>query len=230
LSELDPLRAVGRRGLGPRVPPTRTAPPGTCTPSLGRHAGIVIAASPDVEVYGNLVEDNANGIIGIQQDRGAGALGPWLILNLWVYDNRVRMHVGHTGLVTDTGDMAIFRSRNNHFDRNSYFLGDAARYFTWMDDDRTEAEWRSYGQDTTGAFVRSSQPNAAVLSQTGQPLTSFGGLFTFHEGGTTAKPLSTTFSTTLLCSLTSCRNWSGASPDDGRFPVRPSSLIPSVVR
>jgi hypothetical protein len=32
------------------------------------------------------------------------------------------------------------------------------------------------------------------------------------------------------CSLTSCCNWSGASPDDGRFPVRPSSLIPSVGR
>jgi parallel beta-helix repeat protein len=129
-------------------------------------AGIAIAASPDVEVYGNLVEDNANGIVAIQQDRGVGALGPWLILNLWVHDNRVRMHVGQTGLVTDTGDMAIFRSRNNHFDRNSYFLGAEARYFTWMDDDRTEAEWRSYGQDTTGSFVRSSQPNAAVLSPT----------------------------------------------------------------
>jgi uncharacterized repeat protein (TIGR03803 family) len=32
------------------------------------------------------------------------------------------------------------------------------------------------------------------------------------------------------CSLTSCCDWSGASPDDGRFPVRPSSLIPSARR
>lgn len=32
------------------------------------------------------------------------------------------------------------------------------------------------------------------------------------------------------CSLTSCHHWSGASPDDGRFPVRPSSLIPSAGR
>jgi parallel beta-helix repeat protein len=127
-------------------------------------AGIVIAASSDVEVYGNLVEDNANGIIGIQQDRGAGALGPWLILNLWVHDNRVRMHVGHTGLVTDTGDLSIFTTRNNHFDRNTYHLGHNARYFTWLNRTRTEAQWRSDGQDTTGGFVRSSQPNAAVLS------------------------------------------------------------------
>ena len=28
----------------------------------------------------------------------------------------------------------------------------------------------------------------------------------------------------FVCSLTSCCNLSGASPDDGRFPVRPSSL------
>jgi hypothetical protein len=34
----------------------------------------------------------------------------------------------------------------------------------------------------------------------------------------------------LSCSLTSCCDWSGESPDGGRFPVRPSSLIPRVIR
>ena len=34
----------------------------------------------------------------------------------------------------------------------------------------------------------------------------------------------------LSCSLTSCCDLSGESPDDGRFPVRPSSLTPSVSR
>src|SRR5206468_11186801 len=34
----------------------------------------------------------------------------------------------------------------------------------------------------------------------------------------------------LSCSLTSGCDWSGESPDDGKFPVRPSSLTPSVVR
>jgi hypothetical protein len=34
----------------------------------------------------------------------------------------------------------------------------------------------------------------------------------------------------LSCSLTSCCNLSGESPDDGRFPVRSSSLTPNVVR
>jgi len=34
----------------------------------------------------------------------------------------------------------------------------------------------------------------------------------------------------LWCSLTSCCDLSGESPDDGRFLVRPSSLTPSAVR
>jgi hypothetical protein len=34
----------------------------------------------------------------------------------------------------------------------------------------------------------------------------------------------------LRCSLTTCRDLSGESPDDGRFPVRPSSLTPSTAR
>ena len=33
----------------------------------------------------------------------------------------------------------------------------------------------------------------------------------------------------LSCSLTSCCDFSGESPDDGRFPVRPSSQIPNAV-
>jgi len=127
-------------------------------------AGILIAGSSDVEIYGNTVEDNANGIVGIQQNRGAGALGPWLISNLWVHDNRVQMQVGQTGLVTDTGDMAIFESRNNHFDRNTYFLGAQAKVFTWMGDERTEGEWRSYGQDRAGTFVRGPQPSTTGTS------------------------------------------------------------------
>jgi hypothetical protein len=34
----------------------------------------------------------------------------------------------------------------------------------------------------------------------------------------------------LWCSRTTCRDWSGASPDDGRCPVHPSRLTPRVGR
>ena len=114
-------------------------------------AGILIVASPDVEIAGNTVEDNANGIVGIQQDRGTGGRGPYLIRNLWVHDNIIRMQEGQTGLVTDTGDTALFTSRNNRFDRNTYFLGRNPRYFVWFGN-RTEAEWRHFGNDTSGSF------------------------------------------------------------------------------
>jgi parallel beta-helix repeat protein len=117
-------------------------------------AGILIVDSPSVEIYENTVEDNAHAIVGIQLNRGTGALGPYLITNLWVRDNIIRMQEGQTGLVTDTGDQSIFTSRNNHFDRNMYYLGPSARYFTWLNRTRTEAEWRSYGQDVTGSFHR----------------------------------------------------------------------------
>ena len=38
-------------------------------------AGIVISSSSNAEVYGNIVEDNAGGIVGVQQNRGSGAHG-----------------------------------------------------------------------------------------------------------------------------------------------------------
>ena len=117
-------------------------------------AGIMVLNSPDVEVYGNTVEDNPNAIVAINQNRGTGALGPYIVMNLWVHDNRVRMQVGQTGVVQDIGDNAVFTSRNNHFDRNTYTLGPNARYFVWMNGTRTEGEWRTYGLDVTGTFIR----------------------------------------------------------------------------
>jgi parallel beta-helix repeat protein len=117
-------------------------------------SGIVIAGSPNVEIYGNIVEDNAGGIAAAQQRRGTGAYGPWEISNLWVHDNTVRVAQGYTGLVQDIGDTSYFTSRNNRFDRNTYYLGSAAAPFEWMNGPRTDAQWKTYGNDTSGQFVR----------------------------------------------------------------------------
>src|ERR1700687_3243295 len=43
-------------------------------------------------------------------------------------------------------------------------------------------------------------------------------LYDGSDGGRRRRP-----TRDLARSLTGCRNWSGVSPDDGRFPVRPSS-------
>jgi hypothetical protein len=116
-------------------------------------AGILVAASPDVEVYENVVLDNADGIAAIQQSRGSGRYGPYEIWSLWVHDNIIGMTTGQTGLVQDVGDRSYFSSRNNRFDRNSYYTGSGGRYFGWLDGDRTAAEWRSFNNDVNGTFA-----------------------------------------------------------------------------
>jgi parallel beta-helix repeat protein len=117
-------------------------------------AGILIAASSNVEIDGNTLEGNAHAIVGIQQNRGSGSQGPWLIQNLWVHDNTITVGAYQVGLVTDTGDNAIFTSRNNHFDQNTYNIGSSTRPFIWMNGSRTDSEWRAFGQDLSGFFNR----------------------------------------------------------------------------
>ena len=52
-------------------------------------AGIQVAASRDVEVYGNVLIDNAQGIAALQQNRGTGLYGPRQVVNLYVHDNTI---------------------------------------------------------------------------------------------------------------------------------------------
>jgi parallel beta-helix repeat protein len=117
-------------------------------------AGILVAASPNVEVYGNTLEANADGIGAVQQSRGSGKYGPYQVSNLWVHDNTIDMTVGFTGLVQDIGDRSYFTSRNNRFERNRYRLGSGKAYFVWLDEERPESEWKSYAQDVQGTFAR----------------------------------------------------------------------------
>jgi hypothetical protein len=117
-------------------------------------AGILVAASPNVEIYGNTVEGNADGIAAVQQDRGSGRYGAYQLANLWVHDNTVTMSQGLTGVVEDIDDPSVFTSRNIRFTNNRYrFLVDDY-FFTWQDDDRSDAQWKSYGMDVTGTFER----------------------------------------------------------------------------
>ncbi len=117
-------------------------------------AGITISSSSNVEIYGNTIEGNAHGIAATQQNRGSGAFGAHQVWNLYVHDNVVSMTNGMTGLVQDIGDTSCFTSRNNRFERNEYHLGPNASYFEWMNGPKNEFQWKSYGQDVTGAFIR----------------------------------------------------------------------------
>ena len=127
-------------------------------------AGILVAGSSEVEVSGNFVEGNADGIGGIEQDRGQGVFGPHEIWNLWVHDNTVIGTDGWTaGIVQNVSNPAVY-SRNNRFDFNTYRLRPASQNgapFTWMDGYRTAASWRGSGNDLSSAF---SQPLPETVS------------------------------------------------------------------
>ncbi|MDP8928887.1 MAG: right-handed parallel beta-helix repeat-containing protein, partial [Actinomycetota bacterium] len=117
-------------------------------------AGIRVANSSNVEVYGNHVEDNGRGIVLSQQDRGRGERGAWETRNVHVRDNTVIMTTGFTGLVQDTGKNAVFTKWNNRFEGNTYFLDKlTARRFSWMNRRTDMRGWRHSGQDTEGRFI-----------------------------------------------------------------------------
>ena len=112
--------------------------------------GILVNVSRDVEVYGNTVVNNANGITAVQQNRGSGPGGEAIVMNLWVHDNDITMPQGHTGAVQDVGDNSIFTSRNNRFDGNTYH-GPAS--FRWSNDFLSFTEWQAFGMDVNGSHL-----------------------------------------------------------------------------
>lgn len=124
-------------------------------------AGILIASSPNVEIYGNVVSDNWNGIGVTQTDRGAGRFGPYEAHDIFVHDNRVTMKVGRTGLAQGVGDYSYFETRNNRFAGNTYVVSCSnASPFAWrsprgqaFDGRLSLAEWRSVGNDVDGSFL-----------------------------------------------------------------------------
>jgi parallel beta-helix repeat protein len=130
-------------------------------------AGIVLSASSSVEVYGNTVVDNRNGIGIVQTNRGRSdpRLPPHETADVYVHDNSIRMRVGHTGLVQNVGDTAYYTSRNNRFAGNRYVLGCNPTYFTWQDStgarayrDLSARQWVAAGNDTSGSFTKNCEP------------------------------------------------------------------------
>jgi hypothetical protein len=83
-------------------------------------AGINVAASFNVEIYGNHLSGNYNGITGVQQDRPDSTPPQHLLDNLHVYDNLICATGagGHpTGVAADNG--ADLEARDISFTRNT---------------------------------------------------------------------------------------------------------------
>jgi parallel beta-helix repeat protein len=132
----------------------------------GRHfphwttgAGIEVVSSRNVQVYGNTLEDNWQGITGLEDHRGAGTHGPWTLRNLDVHDNAVTSRLvdagaGRTGIVDTAGTGAFSAAANNRYRQNRYAFGPLRQVFMWMGADLTELQWQRIGHDTAGTFQR----------------------------------------------------------------------------
>jgi hypothetical protein len=131
-------------------------------------AGIAMQASEGVEVYGNTLVENFNGIVIVQQTRNASTgdiyapSGGYIARNNFIHDNVVYQRTlapggdgSVSGAATDiVGNTAFFTSQNNRWVNNTYYLGTTnTRPFAWQFGYRTAAEWRAYGQDVSGTFL-----------------------------------------------------------------------------
>lgn len=125
---------------------------GFSKPFWGWGAGILVAASADVEVSGNRVFDNADGIVGIQQDRGEGPSGPRLLTGLNVHHNDIRLSEGMMGVVQDNAARDLFTDRNLRFERNHYAGVGDRRAYAWDNDMRNRYGWVDAGNDVTGTW------------------------------------------------------------------------------
>jgi parallel beta-helix repeat protein len=114
-------------------------------------SGILVAASSDVEIHGNTVTGNADGIGGIQQARDDGPEEPYLLANMHVHDNTISVERGHIGVVEDVGDRAVFTERNNRFEANTYVDTDGHRYY-WRGRKLDAEGWVEAGQDIEGEW------------------------------------------------------------------------------
>jgi parallel beta-helix repeat protein len=120
-------------------------------------AGIEIWQSPNVEVYGNLVENNAHGIMAMMTPRGSGAFGTYELRNLFVHDNTIKVTTenGRSGLATYGGSgNEFYTSKNNRFRDNNYTLKNVNQglHFKWSPGYITAGQWKAAGNDSGGSF------------------------------------------------------------------------------
>ena len=128
------------------------------------NAQIQIAASQNVEIYGNTVVvnslNNGNGIMLLQQNRSTEPClyGPCRNVNDYIHDNVImvtgpRWH-GSTGAVEDWAGLGdIFApASNNRFESNRYYVTDvnSAAYWQWGGPYQTFEAFQSFGLEVTG--------------------------------------------------------------------------------
>lgn len=113
-------------------------------------AGILIANSSDVEVYGNIVQNCVNGIGAVFAKRGNLR---HLVRGISVHGNIVTQSQGvAAGIVQDHGfDDSVFHSLNNCWFQNTY---SGSLRFEWMNAVQTLEAWQGFGNDVPGPCAK----------------------------------------------------------------------------
>ena len=121
-------------------------------------AGILISDSPDVEVYGNTVEDNNAGIMAVDADRAADHTSPYgthNTRNLSVHDNVIRQaDAGRAAGVADwdTNSDPYAAGANNRWTRNKYTIGTSTKFQWAPNTPMARPQWQSAGQDASSTW------------------------------------------------------------------------------
>lgn len=139
-------------------------------------AGINVNTSRDVEVFGNTLGPNQNGIFAQFRPRADATYPNRDLINLYVHGNDVTMTpvavIGKTGNLYTSGNQygegvsglgTLMGSsgidptqyydgrKNNRFDANTYRVASTTRaQYSWNSGYRTWDNWRSAGQEATG--------------------------------------------------------------------------------
>ena len=117
------------------------------------NAQILIQNSSNVEVFGNQVEVPAtggNGITLVNQKRGSGSNGPWVVQNDNVHDNTIT-YLGPRGSSGIADDTKPPQSNGNSFEHNHYVLkGGGTKHWYWYSDMTWERMTQEARQEMRG--------------------------------------------------------------------------------
>jgi len=126
----------------------------------GNEAGIVIALSANVEVYGNVIEVPENGDFGIRLDAGhrnSESNGEYRLQNVSVHDNIISYlgAKGHGGLIGDASTASAIS-----IDRNEYHLANGTQKDRWR--------WNNHSQGLEEMHQLGMEVHAKVLGPLSQ--------------------------------------------------------------
>jgi parallel beta-helix repeat protein len=105
--------------------------------------GIWVDNSANVEISGNVLDANGDGIKLRQVSRPD--LPNRILQNAWVHDNTVTLTRGTIGVVQYVSDNSYFSSKNIRFTNNHYTLTPSAP-FAWNNTTLTLSQWNVAGQ------------------------------------------------------------------------------------